>query len=214
MGRLTTKHPVTTTFGHIFEPKRTAEKDGTVREKYQVALLFDTTDPQQAEDLQRLKADALQVGKEAFGEHFETMVQQKSIRWPFRDGGEINPNTGQPRFGQGITFINCSSNSKPDVVSRYFDPQDPQKKPRKVTDSAEYWWGQKAKVNVTLKEYKRTDGNGIACYINGLQLWHEGDKMGNSFDAQSEFSAEGEAPAADYNPGGEQPAGGGGSSLL
>lgn len=214
MGRLTTQVPVKTTFGHIFEPKRTAEKDGTVREKFQITLLFDTSDPQQAEELKRLKQDALQVGLEAFGEHFETMVQQRSVRWPFRDGGEINPNTGQPRFGQGITFINCSSHTKPDVVSRYFDPQDPDKKPRKVTDPAEYWWGQYAKVNVTFKEYKRPDGKGIACYVNGLQLWHEGEKLGNTFDAQSEFNAEGEAPPAEYNPGTEQPAGGGGSSLL
>src|SRR5690554_6407051 len=135
MGRLTTQVPVKTTFGHIFEPKRTAEKDGTVREKYQITLLFDTTDPQQAEKLKRLKADAFQVGVKAFGEHFDTMVQQKSIRWPFRDGGEINPNTGQPRFGQGIEFVNCSSHTQPDVVSRYVDRQYPQEKHRQDTDA-------------------------------------------------------------------------------
>jgi len=177
-----------------------------LKEKWQLTLLLDVNDPAQKAELDRLQADAYQEGMAEFGEHFWTMVQQKTVRWPFRDGGEINPNTGQPRFGTGLTFINCSSYTRPDVVSRYFDPADPQKKPRKVTDPAEYYWGQLAKVNVTFKAYKRADGKGIACYINGAQLWHEGDKMGNAFDARETFDAEGETPAAAYGEASAPPA--------
>lgn len=202
MGRVSTA-PVRTTFGYLFEPKRQAQKDGTVTEKWQITLLFDTNDPKQKEALQECMNDAYQVGVEAFGEHFWTLVQQRSIRWPFRDGAEINPKTGQPRYGAGIIFVNCSSHNKPDVVSRYCDPADPQKKPRIVTDPNEYYWGQYARVNVTFKEFKRQDGNGIACYVNGVQLWHEGEKLGNQFDAQNEFDAEGEPPTASF--GGQAP---------
>lgn len=221
MGRITTNVPVQTTFGYLFAPKRQAEKDGTVKEKWQLTLLYNTADPEQAADLERLKQDAHQEGVNEFGEHFWAMVQQGTIRWPFRDGGEINPNTGQPRFGAGIVFINASSYTKPDVVSRYYDPADPEKKPRKVTEEAEYYWGQRAKCNLTFKAYKRQDGRGIACYVNGAQLWHDGEKLGNAFDARSEFNAEGEAPPAEYGapqqpPAAPQqpPAGAGGSGLL
>lgn len=208
MGRITTGVPVKTTFGYLFDPKRQAEKDGTVKEKWQVTLLYDNNDPAQKADLDRLMQDAYQEGLNEFGEHFWAMVQQKTIRWPFRDGGEINPNTGQPRFGQGITFINCSSHTRPDVVSRYFDPTDPDKKPRKVTDPAEYYWGELAKVNLTFKTYKRQDGKGVACYVNGVQLWHEGEKLGNAFDAREEFNAEGETPPAQYGEAPQAPPGG------
>lgn len=224
MGRVTTA-PVRTTFGYLFEPKRQAQQDGSVKEKWQITLLFDHNDPVQKECLQQCMNDAYQEGVETFGEHFWTMVQQRSVRWPFRDGGEIDPKTGQAKFGAGLTFINCSSNNKPEVVSRYFDPGDPQKKPRIVTDPNEYYWGQYAKVNVTFKAYKRPDSRGIACYVNGVQLWHAGEKMGNQFDAQREFDAEGEQPAAQYggqNPpqapgpgaGVQPPIPGGGSNLL
>lgn len=198
MGRVTTC-PVPTTYGYILEPKREADKQtGAVKEKYQITPLFDTNNPAHAASLQECINDAYQVGVEAFGEHFWTMVQQGTVRWPFRDGGQLNPNSGQPKFAPGIIYINCSSHSAPDVVSRYYDPNDPQKRPRRITAPAEYYWGMLAKVNITFKEYKRPDGRGIAAYVNGVQLWHEGDRLGNAFDAQSEFDAEGEMPPAEF----------------
>lgn len=207
MGRVTTA-PVQTTFGFLFQPKVTTEKDAggnpIQKQKWQITPIFNQDDPTQAQSLQECINDAYKVGMEEFGEHFWTMVEQKSVRWPFRNGSDINPNTGQPRFAGNTTYVNCSSQSAPDVVSRYYDPADPDKKPRKVTDASEYYWGQFAKVNITFKAYKRPDGRGIAAYVNGVQLWHEGEKLGEGqFDGQSHFDAEG-APEAAYNPG--QPA--------
>jgi|AntRauTorcE11897_2_1112592.scaffolds.fasta_scaffold01648_4 hypothetical protein len=191
--------PIATTYGYLLEPRREAQADGSVKVKYQLCLLWDTNIPEQKADLDKAIAEAYAEGVEVFGQNFWALVEQRSIRWPFRNGSEINPNTGQKRFGDGIIFANASSHTKPDVVSRYYDPADPAKKPRKITDPSEYYWGQKARVNLTFKHYKRTDGSGIAVYVNGAQLWHEGDKLGGAFDAQSEFDAEGEAPAAAYD---------------
>lgn len=201
MGRVTTS-PVTTTFGYLFQPKITNEKDAAgnpvQKQKWQITPLFHADNPEDAASLQECINDAYAVGLEEFGEHFWTMVQQRSIRWPFRDGGEINPKTGQPRFGEGITFVNCSSHTAPDVVSLYYDPADPEKKPRRITDPSEYYWGQKARLNITFKAYKRQDGSGIAAYINGVQLCHTGDRLGEGqFDARESFNAEG-APTAEY----------------
>ena len=186
----------------IFQPKTETGKDGSTYQKYQCAIVWDQS--VQAE-LQELINKAYQVGIEEFGEHFWTMVQQGSVRWPFRDGGEINPNTGQPRYGQGLTYINMSSQDAPDVVSRYYDPADPNKKPRKVTDPRELWPGQYVKASVTIKAYKRKDSRGISLFLNSLQLWHEGERLDNRVAAEDDFSAEGEAPPAQMGGAGAPP---------
>jgi len=192
---------------NVFTPKeevKTDPKTGQSRTviKYGCQLVFD----QSAKDgLQAMMDAAMRVGVEAFGENFWPMVQQGSIRWPFRNGAEINPKTGQPRYEQGTTFINVSSGSPVDVVSRYCDPADPQRKPLRVTDPTQLWPGQFAKASVTFKEYRNPQW-GVACYINGLQLWHEGERWGDSFDAQSAFDAEGELPTGQFGTPAPQPA--------
>jgi hypothetical protein len=190
---------------NVFTPKEEVKTDpktgqGRTVIKYGCQLVFDQSS---AEGLQAMMDAAFRVGVEAFGENFWAMVQQGSIRWPFRNGGEINPKTGQPRYEQGTTFINVSSGSPIDVVSRYCDPADPQRKPLRVTDPTQLWPGQFVKASVTFKEYRNPQW-GVACYINGLQLWHEGERWGDSFDAQATFDAEGELPTGSF--GGQAPA--------
>lgn len=189
-------------FPNIFSPKVDTQVDKSTgetktTEKYSAQLVFDGS---VAEELKALKAQVRQLGIEEFGEHFDTLVEQRSVRWPFRNGDEINPKTGAPRFPEGgITYINVSSYSPVSVVSRYSDPTDPNSngRPAVVKDPSQLWPGEYVKAAVTFKAYKRKDGNGIACYVNGLQLWHEGERWGGSFNAQESFDAEGERPAAD-----------------
>lgn len=187
---------------NVFTPKeevKTDPKTGQSRTviKYGCQLVFDKS---VQEGLKELMDAAFRVGQEAFGDNFWAMVQQGSIRWPFRNGAEINPKTGQPRYEDGTTFINCSSGTPIDVVSKWCDPADPQRKPIKVTDPSQLWPGQYVKAAVTFKEYRNPQW-GIACYINGMQLQHEGERWGDSFDAQSAFNAEGEAPQGQFGAG-------------
>lgn len=193
-------------FPYIFTPKTdTDQQTGVAKTKYKVTLLFDES----AKDgLQELINDAYAEGVKKFGEHFWALVQQGSVKWPFRNGGEINPKTGQPRFGAGITYINCTSHDKPDVVSRWAAPGTT--KPAVVTDPAQLWPGEYVKASVTVKPYDMPTSKGIAVYVNALQLWHEGDRLDNRVAGEDAFDAEGEQPAAQmqqppaYNP--EQPA--------
>lgn len=198
-------------FPFIFAPRVETGKEldpttgqPSVKKKYGCALVFDES---AEKGLAAMKQEALQVGVEAFGENFWALVQQGSIRWPFRNGADINPKTGQPRFGEGITYINASSGSAPDVVSKWCDPKDPKQRPLKVTDPSELWPGEYIKANVTFKEYKRADAWGIACYVNGIQLHHEGERWGGGFDAQDAFEAEGQRPTAEMDTGQVPPAG-------
>lgn len=187
---------------NVFTPKkeeRTDKQTGqvTITDKYGCQLVFDQS---VNEGLQAMMDAAFRVGQEAFGDNFWALVQQGSIKWPFRNGAEINPKTGQPRYEAGTTFINCSSGTPIDVVSKWCDPADPQRKPIKVTDPSQLWPGQYVKAAVTFKAYKR-ESWGVGCYINGLQLHHTGERWGDSFDAQSAFNAEGEAPTGQFGPG-------------
>lgn len=204
-------------YPYIFAPKVETQKDKNTGEtytvkKFQAALLFDES---VADELKELKKIAIAEGKAEFGEHFEKLVQQGSLKWPFRDGGDINPNSGQPYYGEGITFINVSSQDKPGVVSRYAAPGS--NKPRVVTDPSELWPGEYVKASITIKPFNRKDSKGIGVYLNALQLWHEGDRLDNRVNAEDDFDAEGEAPEGQfaeppaYN---EEDNGGGGSSLL
>lgn len=204
-------------FPQIFTPKvenivdkASGEVTGTPK-KWGGQLVFDSS--VQAE-LDKLIEDVKALGVSEFGDNFWQLVEQRSIRWPFRSGGEINPKTSKPRFPEGnaITFVNVSSYSPVSVVSKYCDPADKDRKPVVVTDPEQLWAGQYIRAAVTLKPYRRKDGMGIACYINGVQLWHEGERWGGGFNAQDEFSAEGEMPQAELPP--EPPAAGGGEGLL
>lgn len=205
-------------YPYVFAPKVETVKDEntgqthTIR-KYQGALVFDSS-----ADLTELKKEAIREGIAEFGENFEKLVKQGAIKWPFRDGGEININTGQPFYGEGLTFINVSSQDQPEVVSRYAEPGGT--KPRRVTDPSELWPGEYCKASITIKPYNKPKSKGIGVYLNGLQIWHEGDRMDNRVSAVDDFDAEGEAPEADYatppahNANEDEQYGGGGSSLL
>lgn len=189
---------------YFFQPRRETGVDQQTgqqftKEKYGCQMSWDQS---VQEDLQRLMNEAHQVGVEAFGDNFWALVQQRTVKWPFRDGNEINPKTGQPRFGPGITFANFSSRNPVEVVSKYCDPADPQQRPVKVTDPSQVWPGEYAKCNITIKAYKQPSW-GIGLYVNGCQIWHQGDKFAEVFDAQSAFDAEGQMPQ------GQMPAQGG-----
>lgn len=191
---------------NVFTPKkveRVDKKTGQVDliDRYGCQLVFDQS---VNEGLQAMMDAAFREGQEAFGENFWPLVQQGSIKWPFRSGGEINPKTGQPRYEQGTTFINCSSGSPVEVVSKWCDPSDPQRKPIKVTDPSQLWPGQYVRAAVTFKAYKK-ESWGVGCYINGLQLQHTGERWGDTFDAQSAFDAEGDAPTGQFGPASSQP---------
>lgn len=183
-------------FEHLVTPrkKKTTDANGNAVEKdqWQVCVTFGPET-----DLEPLKAVARDVAQQAFGANWKKLVQQGSIKWPFRDGGEINPNTDEPRFGEDVIYINASSNNPVQIVSRYRDPKTG--KPRllyngkgeKVAPDAEdlIYAGVYGRLSVTVASFNH-ESRGVTFYVNNAQTMEYGERLSSGESAEDAFDDE------------------------
>jgi hypothetical protein len=95
-------------YPHIFEPQT---PPGATEPVYSCSLVFpDGT------DITELKAAALAVGKEKWGDKFKALLQSGKIRMPFREDGV------EKGYPEGAVFMNVKSKQAPQVVSKFAGP--------------------------------------------------------------------------------------------
>lgn len=181
-------------FEHLVTPRAKKQKgqDGKefTADQWQVCMVFD-----EGTDLTEMKDAAREVARKAFGEHWQKLVQQGSIKWPFRDGGEIHPETGVPRFGENMVFINASSNNPVEVVSRYRNPQTGKarlllnRKGEPTIDNVTdlIYPGVYMRAGVTIAPFNN-ESKGVAIFINTAQTLEYGDRLAQQASAEEEFA--------------------------
>jgi hypothetical protein len=139
------------------------------------------------------------------------MLQNNQLRMPLnrnnlkRDG---TPKWDNTKFQ---CVINAQSKDAPGVVSRWADPNDPKRRPLKITNAAEIFAGCIVKASLGAYAYDQSGNCGLGLGLRNIQLWQNKDveRLDGKIAAEDEFHAEmPPAGALSSLPGGGGQAGG------
>ena len=95
---------------------------------------------------------------------------------PLRDGDLERP--GDPAYA-GCYFINSNAKDAPGIIDKNKQP---------IIDHSEIYSGVKGRVSITFFAFNNSGNRGIACHLNNLQKWEDGEPLGSKASAESDFS--------------------------
>ena len=168
-------------YPHVFEPQT---PPGATEPVYSCALVF-----LDGVDVTEMKAAALAVAKEKWGDKTAEMIKSGKIRMPFRTDAV------EKGYPEGSMFINAKSKQQPQVVSIYAGADG---KPAPIQDPKEIYPGAYVRASLRAYAYAVNGNNGVAFSLGNLQKTKDGPRMDGRLSAADEFSAEAK-PTADIS---------------
>lgn len=168
-------------YPNLFKPRLNTQSN---REEYSIVALFpkgcDLTELQNA-----VKAEVeANWGADKSKWPMKKNEEGKTVlalKMPFKKQEHQTRDDGtlKPGYEEGAFFVNLKSRNKPGVF-------DGQKTP--ITDEKAIYSGCYGRAAVNVKAYSNDANKGVAIYINGFQKTADGERIGGSGDASSEFS--------------------------
>lgn len=140
------------------------------KERYSIQMVFD----KDSTDLTDLKKAAHQCAVNKWGA--DKSKWPKNMKSPFRDGdaedkGDLLVN----KF-----FINASTDYKPDVVDQSLQP---------ILNEDEFYAGCFARASLVPFAYSTAGNAGVSFGLRNIQKVKDGDRIGGSVDAATEFES-------------------------
>ncbi|MEC0340053.1 DUF2815 family protein [Bacillus sonorensis] len=154
---------------HIFQPHAIEEGQ---EPKYSMSIIIPKSDK---ETLKKIKA-AVEAAKQAGASKWGGKIP-KNLKTPLRDGDEERPD--QEEYA-GAYFLNASSKTRPGVVDAHLN---------EIIDSEEVYSGCYGRVSINFYPFNTAGNKGIACGLNNVQKWEDGDYLGGRSRAQDDFDA-------------------------
>lgn len=102
----------------------------------------------------------------------------KTLEMPLRDGDDKDDEAFEDQF-----YINAKSSTRPGVVDRNNVP---------ITDEEEVYSGMWAYVSVTFYPYDSNGKKGVACGLNNIKKFKDGERFGGRASAETDFAGIGE----------------------
>lgn len=161
-------------YANLWAPKAIAEN---ATPKYSLSCII----KKDSEDVAKVKAAikaAYDEGLSKLKGNSKTAPSFTSIKTPLRDGDEERPD--DPVY-KGCYFINANSTSAPGIVDRDVNP---------ILDHSEVYSGCKGRVSITFYAFNNSGNKGIACSLNNVQKWSDGESLGGKASAESDFSSD------------------------
>jgi hypothetical protein len=120
------------------------------------------------------------------------MPHPHTLKWPFRKDNQKADGSVKWDNTKFQCFINIWSETQPGVVSRWADPNDPKRRPLKITDPSKIFAGCVVKASVNPFAYEQSGNRGVAFGLQNIQLWQSEDveRLDNRANAEDEFGAE------------------------
>lgn len=185
-------------YPHLYVPQLPKDPRPGQKARFSCVLLF----PQvMDEDDQALflamQQAALAKGVEKWGsvekvQEYMAMEGVHKLKWPFRKDNQKADGSIKWDKEKFKSFISPWSEVSPGVVSRWADPNDPKRRPMKITDPSKIFAGCIVKASVNPFAYDQTGNRGIAFGLQNIQLWQNEDveRLDNRANAEDEFQAE------------------------
>lgn len=171
-------------YPHLFKAILPRDAKAGDKPKFSTAILFDAAAVETPE-YRALAAAVLAIARERWGDKADAMIQEGSIRLPFRK--DVVAKGYPDRF---VRFFNCTApeDHPPQIVGRYAGADG---KPEVITDMRAIYPGVFARVSVNPFAYDQRGNKGVAFGLGNVQKWGDGDRLaGGGADASAEFAAE------------------------
>lgn len=185
-------------YPHLYTPQMPPNPRPGQLARYSAVLLFPHTMDEEDQALMlALQQAAIAKAVEKWGsvEKVQELMQMEGthkLKWPFRKDNVKADGTVKWDNTKFRSFISPWSETAPGVVSRWADPNDPKRKPMKITDPTKVFAGCIVKCVVNPFVYDQTGNRGVAFGLQHVQLWeHEGvERLDNRVAAEDAFTAE------------------------
>lgn len=158
-------------YANVFTPAGIGEN-----KKYSVSLIIPKEDELTIKNIKKAIKEAYEIGK-------EKTFNGKTIKDIFailHDGDEERPE--DPAY-ENSYYINASSKTKPGIVDKYKRP---------IEDTTEFYSGCYGYASINLYPYNTNTNKGIACGLNNLMKFEDGESLGGRASAEDDFKGFGE----------------------
>lgn len=159
---------VRASFVHVFEP---ASVNGS-EPKYSCSFIIPKSDTETIAAIQAAIKQAKEDGVAKFGGKIPP-----NLKMPLRDGDIDRPD--DPNYAD-CYFVNANSKEKPGVVDRRRIP---------ITDPLELYSGCYVRASLNFFAFNTNGNKGVACGLQNLQKWCDGEPLGGRVRAEDEFDA-------------------------
>ena len=109
-----------------------------------------------------------------------------NLKLPLRDGDIDRPD--DPNYANAY-FVNANSNERPGVVDRRRVP---------ITDPLEVYSGCYVRASLTFYPFNTNGNRGVACGLQNIQKWCDGEPLNGRVRAEDEFDALDDADDEDF----------------
>lgn len=155
-------------YAHLFKPQAI---DDSQEPKYSACLLIPKSDK---ETIKKIKA-AIEAAKQAGASKWGGKIPS-NLKVPLRDGDEERADD-HPEYA-GHYFINASSKQKPGIIDR---------QKNEILDSTGVYSGCYARASINFYAFNTAGNKGIACGLNNIQKWADGEYLGGRTRAEDDF---------------------------
>lgn len=156
---------------NCFTPKAIAEGQ---EPKYSVSVIIPKDDAKTLTAVKKAIDAAIDAGVEKLSVKGK-LPARNTIKTPLRDGDAERPD--DPAYADCF-FINANSKTKPQVVDADLNP---------IIDALEIYSGCFGRVSINMYAFNTNGNKGIAAGLANIQKLEDGDPLGNTSTAESDF---------------------------
>ena len=168
---------VRASFVHIFEPQSVNGSEP----KYSCSFIIPKSDTRTVEKIRAAIENAKKESLSKWGGKIPP-----NLKLPLRDGDIDRPD--DPNYANAY-FVNANSNERPGVVDRRRVP---------ITDPLEVYSGCYVRASITFYPFNTNGNRGVACGLQNIQKWCDGEPLNGRVRAEDEFDALDGMPSEDY----------------
>ena len=159
---------VRASFVHIFEPQSVNGSDP----RYSCSFIIPKSDTETIGKIRAAIEEAKQSGVTKWGGKIPP-----SLKLPLRDGDDRE--NDPDGIYAGHYYVNAKSSTRPGVVDKDRSP---------IVDEEDIYSGVWAIVSVTFYGYDVSGNRGVACGLNNIMKYKDGDRLGGRTSAENDFS--------------------------
>ena len=168
---------VRASFVHIFEPQSVNGSDP----RYSCSFIIPKSDTETIGKIRAAIEEAKQSGVTKWGGKIPP-----NLKLPLRDGDIERPDD---EAYADSWFLNANSRQAPEVVDR---------KVQRILDQSEVYSGCYGQISVTFYGFNTNGNRGIACGLQNIQKWCDGEPLNGRVRAEDEFDALDDADDEDF----------------
>ena len=154
--------------------------------KYSVSLIIPKSDTKTIAKIQAAIEAAYKEGEAKLKGNGKSVPALSVLKTPLRDGDAERPDD---EAYKNAYFVNANSNERPGVVDRRRVP---------ITDPLEVYSGCYVRASLTFYPFNTNGNRGVACGLQNIQKWCDGEPLNGRVRAEDEFDALDDADDEDF----------------